>query len=165
MTRVHPYSAEARITMEDPLKPILKGDHILTASWDPGYQVPFAVAGRFDLDGDPYDDLEKLVRMIERNGGKVVAKHDIEGSVVGELDPDIRYLVLGSQPEVTDEFRSNVSQTMGANGQPSGIKINSGNRPEQNASVDGSENQIENHPTGRSCWRVQKARRQYSQIV
>jgi len=103
VTRVDEYRADARITMENPINPILGGDHILTATWDPGFAVPIAVAGNFDLDGDNYDDLEKLVRMIERNGGKVVAKHDLEGNIEGKIDANVRYLVIGDAPVLGGE--------------------------------------------------------------
>ena len=66
---------------ENPVDPILKYDHILTPTWDPGFKLKIALAGRFDLDGDRFDDTEKLVRLIERNGGTVVAKHDEKGNV------------------------------------------------------------------------------------
>ncbi len=98
VTKVFPYRAEARITNEDPTAPILSGDHILTATWDPGYSVPIALCGVFDLDGDIYDDTEKLISMIKRNGGKVVAYHDQDGVVTGKIDSSIRYLVVGDAP-------------------------------------------------------------------
>ena len=99
VTKVFPFRAEARITDEVPTDPILAGDHILTATWDPGFAVSIALAGQFDLDGDIYDDTEKLVSMIERNGGKVVARHDAEGNREGKIDPSIRYLVEGDAPQ------------------------------------------------------------------
>ena len=98
VTKVYPYRAEARIIQENPSNPILTGDHVLTATWDPGYSVPFALAGRFDLDGDIYDDTEKLIQMIKRNGGNVVAYHDEDGNVQGRIDSSVRYLVMGDAP-------------------------------------------------------------------
>ena len=98
VTKVFPFRSEARITDENPNSPILSGDHVLTATWDPGYSVPIALAGVFDLDGDIYDDTEKLIQMIKRNGGKVVAWHDQDGVVQGKLDSSIRYLVVGDAP-------------------------------------------------------------------
>ena len=98
VTKVFQYSSEARITDEDPNSPILSGDHVLTATWDPGYSVPIALAGVFDLDGDIYDDTEKLIQMIKRNGGEVVAWHDQDGVVQGKLDSSVRYLVVGDAP-------------------------------------------------------------------
>lgn len=98
VVKVYPFRAEARITYEDPTNPILPGDHILTATWDPGYSVSVAMAGAFDLDGDIYDDSDKLAQMIKRNGGTVVARHDENGNIEGKLDPTTRYLVIGDLP-------------------------------------------------------------------
>ena len=92
--------AEARVTDEDPNNPILAGDFVLTATWDPGFRVPIALAGRFDLDGDGFDDTDKLVQMIRRNGGTVVARHDSEGTLSGKIDSDTRYLVLGESTDL-----------------------------------------------------------------
>ena len=103
VTRIYPYRAEARITEEDPTNPILSGDHVLTATWDPGNKLKFAVAGAFDLDGDIFDDRDKLIQMIERNGGEVVATHDSEGTIEGKIDPSVRFLVLGKQPTLAED--------------------------------------------------------------
>jgi hypothetical protein len=103
VTRIYPYRAEARITEEDPTNPILSGDHVLTATWDPGNKVKFAVAGAFNLDGDIYDDREKLIKMIERNGGEVVATHDSEGTITGKIDASVRYIVVGTPPTLAED--------------------------------------------------------------
>jgi hypothetical protein len=88
----------ARVTLEDPKNPILTKDFILTATWDPGFSVPIALGGFFDLDKDGISDLEKLKRMIVRNGGRVVAFHDQDGNVTGEIDSSTRFFVLGPSP-------------------------------------------------------------------
>ena len=98
VTKVFPFRAQARITEENRVAPILSGDHVLTATWDPGHSVPFALAGVFDLDGDIYDDTEKLISMIKRNGGDVVAWHDQDGVVTGKIDSSVRFLVVGDSP-------------------------------------------------------------------
>ena len=103
VTRIYPYRAEARITEEDPTNPILSGDHVLTATWDPGNKVKFAVAGAFNLDGDIYDDRDKLIKMIERNGGEVVATHDSEGTITGKIDASVRYIVIGKPPTLAED--------------------------------------------------------------
>ena len=103
VTRIYPYRAEARITEEDPTNPILSGDHVLTATWDPGNKVKFAVAGAFHLDGDIYDDRDKLIKMIERNGGEVVATHDDEGTITGKIDASVRYIVIGKPPTLAED--------------------------------------------------------------
>ncbi len=97
------HQAVARITEDDPQNPILMGDYILTATWDPGYAVPIALVGEFDLDGDGISDTQKLVRMIERNGGRVVAQHDENGKITGQIDSSTRYVVLGEQPKIGPE--------------------------------------------------------------
>ena len=103
VVRVDTFRAEARIISENPVNPILKYDHILTPTWDPGFKLKIALAGRFDLDGDRYDDTEKLVRLIERNGGTVVARHDEKGNVTGEISPEVRYLVKGNEALIGSE--------------------------------------------------------------
>ncbi len=99
--------SEARVTLEDPLQPILQGDYILTATWDPGYRVPIALIGIFDLDDDGNSDRLRLVQMIEKNGGDVVAQHDEDGKVIGKIDAATRFVVLGNSPSGTD-FNPNV---------------------------------------------------------
>ena len=101
--KVFPSRAEARITDEDPTNPILTKDLILTATWDPGFSVPIALAGRFDLDGDIYDDTDKLVQMIKRNGGTVVARHDEQGNIQGKMDANVRYFVKGDAPQAGEQ--------------------------------------------------------------
>lgn len=96
------HQAEGRITMEDPLNPIITGDHILTAAWDPGFAIEFALSGQFDLDNDGNSDLTRLINDIERNGGKVVAYIDENGDVVGSIDAGTRYFVRGESPDPSD---------------------------------------------------------------
>jgi len=96
VVRVGDFRSEARVISQNLVDPILRNDHILTATWDPGFMVKFALAGRFDLDGDRFDDTEKLIRMIERNGGEVVVSHDLKGKITGEMSPEVRYLVKGN---------------------------------------------------------------------
>ena len=99
------HQAEGRITMEDPLNPIIKGDHILTAVWDPGFAIEIALSGRFDLDYDGNSDLARLINDVERNGGKVVAHIDENGEIVGEINAGTRYFVTGQVPDPSD-FRN-----------------------------------------------------------
>ena len=93
-----PHQSEARITFENPVNPILEKDVILNAVWDPGYNVPIAIAGLFDIDFDGNDDRDRLVQMVIRNGGKVVATHDKDGKIAGEIDSSTRYFVVGNSP-------------------------------------------------------------------
>ena len=91
-------SAEAKITSENPLNPILQNDYVLSPTWDPGYSTPIALAGVFDLDDDGFSDSNKLRQMVKLNGGNVKVFHDEQGNITGTIDPSIRYLVLGSAP-------------------------------------------------------------------
>ena len=119
------HQSEARITLEDPLNPILAKDFVLTATWDPGYSVPIALVGLFDMDGDGSSDRLRLVQMIENNGGRVVAMNDERGKVIGKIDATTRYAVMGNSPdpstensgaiysainELTDQAKSNTVQ-------------------------------------------------------
>ena len=91
-------AAEAKITEQNPLNPILEGDHVLSPVWDPGFSTPMALAGEFDLDNDGIADNSKLRQMIKLNGGTVKVYHDESGNITGKIDPTIRYLVLGAAP-------------------------------------------------------------------
>lgn len=93
-----PHQARARVTSEIIINPILEDDHIVTPTWDPGWQVPIALVGMFDLDGDQSSDRQLLIRQIENNGGKVVAYHDDDGNITGKIDASTRYVVLGEAP-------------------------------------------------------------------
>ena len=114
VVQVGSFDAEARITDENPVDPILKGDHILNPVWDPGFSLKLALAGRFDLDGDRYDDTEKLIRIIERNGGTVVAKHDDKGNVTGKISPEVRYLVKGNEELINGDDDPNAGKILNA---------------------------------------------------
>jgi len=100
VTRVTgPHTAVARITEESTVHPPTRGDYIVTPTWDPGFNVPIALAGVFDLDLDGHSDRLQFVRMIENNGGRVVAQHDEDGNILGEIDASTRYLVMGAAPD------------------------------------------------------------------
>lgn len=90
--------SKARVTFENPEDPILAEDKILSATFDRGDRVKIALGGFFDIDNDGRSDLQKLKRDIEHNGGRVVAFHDENGNITGEIDSTTRYFVLGSAP-------------------------------------------------------------------
>ena len=90
--------SRGRITDTDPLNPILTGDIVLSATFDRGDTVAVALGGFFDLDNDGISDVEKLKRMIVRNGGRVVASHDEDGNISGQIDSTTRFFVLGPAP-------------------------------------------------------------------
>ncbi len=97
-----PHQAKARILDQDHVNPILTGDQVVTPTWDRGYAVPVALAGRFDLDGDGNSDLERLISIIRLNNGRVVAYHDENGKIFGEITKDTRYLVVGGSTRASN---------------------------------------------------------------
>ena len=96
-----PHLAEARITKDTHTRPLMEGDKVYSQVWNPGRQVGFALAGVLDMDGDGKDDIGELKSVIVLNNGKVDAEPGEDGSVVGEMTVDTRYLVLGEFPEAT----------------------------------------------------------------
>jgi hypothetical protein len=112
VTRVWDHQAEARITNEDPLKPILEGDQLINPVWDPGYSVPIALAGVFDLDSDGFDDRDRLIQLIQQNGGTVVSYHDSEGNIVGEVNSATRWFVMGDSPAMDTDVNPEVIRAM-----------------------------------------------------
>lgn len=95
-----PHSAEARIVSQNERDPILPSDQIVTATWEPGgYQVPVAIAGLIDLDGDGQSDLERLKGFILKNQGVLAAVVDENGDIQGKIDLNTRYLIVGDEPQ------------------------------------------------------------------
>jgi len=86
----------------DLVRKFVPKDHVLgsalEATFKRGETVTIALGGFFDLDGDGVSDLEKLKKMIARNGGRVVASHDADGNVTGKIDSSTRFFVLGPTP-------------------------------------------------------------------
>ena len=100
-----PHQAEARIVSSSLADPILEGDEIYTPNFTPRRPIKFALAGVFDLDEDGKRSLEELKKdqsrfkgILERKGNSVSAQFMPDGSEDGELDPSIRYLVIGDLP-------------------------------------------------------------------
>lgn len=102
------HMAEARITDDSITDPIMPGDKIDTALWNPGEQLHFALAGLMDVNGDGRNDLETVKNLITMNNGVVDSWEDEQGHVHGLSDMSIntRYLVLGAEQKV----QKNVSQ-------------------------------------------------------
>ncbi len=112
VTRVFEKSAEARIRQEDPLNPVLIDDVVVNPVWDPGHSVRVAIAGVFDLDHDGFDDRDRLIRMIQQNGGTVVAFNDSEGNISGEIDSSTRYFVLGDPPKMDNDTNPEINRAI-----------------------------------------------------
>ena len=94
-----PHMAEARITDDKAIRPLMEGDKVYSQVWNRGRQIGFAITGIVDLDGDGTGDIDQLKRIIQLNNGKVDAVPGENGDIEGEMTVDTRYLILGKHPE------------------------------------------------------------------
>ncbi len=95
--------AECRILEDTPRNPILPNDVIHTPAWSPGQAIHFALVGNMDLDGDGRSDREAIKNIITLNGGIIDAELMDNGTRVGSMSVNTRYVVLGEKPtESTD---------------------------------------------------------------
>jgi hypothetical protein len=101
-------SSTAKVTRRVKGRPILAGNIIANAVYDPDYQFKFLVHGVFDLDRNgksTEQEAEYLRERIERWGGVVVRGNDIPG--------DLDFLVLGETPNTPIQpFNSGSTQAM-----------------------------------------------------
>jgi len=90
--------AEARIVRDAAADPILPGDQVFSPAWRPGRKVRFALAGKFDIDGDRRSDRDLIRNLITMSGAVIDAEIHDDGTVEGELSTSTRYLVRGDRP-------------------------------------------------------------------
>lgn len=90
--------AEATILEDELTDPILPGDKIFTPLWHRGRNEHFALVGFMDIDNDEVDDREKIKDMIAINGGTVDAELTATGELLGKMDLNTRYIVVGDEP-------------------------------------------------------------------
>ncbi len=105
---INAHMAEARITNDDPTKPLLPGDKIYSQVWDRGRKVGFAITGFIDFDNDGKSDLKQLQDIIKINRGRVDSVLSDEGKVEGKMSVHTRYLILGEysdDPIKSDKIR------------------------------------------------------------
>ncbi len=95
------HMAEARITDDIAIRPLMEGDKIYSQVWNRGRQVGFAITGTIDLDGDGRSDLDQLRKIIVLNNGKVDAAPGKNGQIEGRMTAATRYLILGEHPETS----------------------------------------------------------------
>jgi len=103
---IGPHLAQARLTSvrDEKKDPILRGDFIFNASWDPNRRKQVALAGLPDLGTDGADNTEDFRRLLARQRVDLVAwvdsKDEKEPKIKtsGEgLSKDTEYLVLGEK--------------------------------------------------------------------
>jgi len=106
-------TAEARVTEDILVNPILKGDIIYTPVWNPGQHIHVALSSGLDLDGDNIPDPNRIIMLIKQGGGEVDAYiDDLTGELinengkmvretflVGAINDETRYLVIGKTPD------------------------------------------------------------------
>ncbi|MGB1925000.1 MAG: hypothetical protein ACPHL6_00630 [Rubripirellula sp.] len=109
-----PHLAQGRVVARpDISSPIIPGDKIFSPFWAPGRTVKIAIAGDIDIDGDGRNDNAAIKGQILAAGAEVTAEISSTGAVTGKLDPTIRFLVVGQDPDATDDQNAAVIRTMG----------------------------------------------------
>ncbi len=86
-------TSKCKITRSIPGRPLVRGDIIANAVYDPDHVFRFLVYGKFDVDGDrkpSEDEAEFLRSTIIDWGGNVVTGDQLPG--------DLDFLVLGTEP-------------------------------------------------------------------
>lgn len=93
VTRIGDDSSSVRILREARGNPIVPGDVLANAVYDPNKSYSFVVAGEFDLNGDGVGaDFERdQIRAIIQNWG---------GEITADLEGDTDFLVLGARPNL-----------------------------------------------------------------
>ena len=106
-------TAEARVTEDILVNPIIPGDKIYTPVWKPGQKIRLALSSNLDLDGDEISDPHKVITLIQMCGGEIDAYIDDltgdminengkmvrEAFLVGQIGDETRYLVTGGKPD------------------------------------------------------------------
>ncbi len=95
-------TSTARITRAAPGRPVVKGNVIANAVYDPKYRFRFLAHGKFDVNGDgrPTEAGADFVRSrIIEWGGEVVDGDELTG--------DLDFLVLGEQPPIPPPLPQN----------------------------------------------------------
>lgn len=95
VVRVADSTATARITRGTTARPVVKGDVLVNAVYQPGMKYKFLVFGKFDIDNDgrPTTDEADFVRSrIGEWGGEVIDGDQLSG--------DLDFVVLGQQPPI-----------------------------------------------------------------
>lgn len=98
---IGPHLSQARVVRDPELgNPLIPGDKVYSPFWSPGRTVKIALAGVIDIDGDGRPDNEAIKGQIYAAGAEVAAELTPDGVLNGELTPDVRFLVVGDEPEV-----------------------------------------------------------------
>lgn len=109
-----PHLAQGRVVARpDISSPIIPGDKIFSPFWAPGRTVKIALAGNIDIDGDGRNDNAAIKGQILAAGAEVTAEISSTGAVTGKLDPTIRFLVVGQDPDASNDQNAAAIATLG----------------------------------------------------
>jgi hypothetical protein len=86
--------SEARILEDNLTDPLIPGDKVYTALWDPGRIERFYLAGRMNVSGSG-DGMAELRSIVTLSGGSVDGELSDKGDQTGTMTAETRYLVLG----------------------------------------------------------------------
>lgn len=79
-------------------------------TWTPGEKIKYAIAGKCDIDGDGSNDMQRLLNYIRMHGDE--APTYLDGTrQVGEISPNVRFLVLGEMPSEDDKAGTNAMES------------------------------------------------------
>jgi hypothetical protein len=113
-----PHLAKARVTgvTSGTRDPLMAGDQLYNASYNPNLREHVAVIGTIDLTGDGSDDSAEFVRNLEQQGVIVDAYLDPkDGSLKGKgLGEETNYLIVGGPNQYNDkiiELRAQAAKT------------------------------------------------------
>ncbi|MCE9568298.1 MAG: hypothetical protein K8U57_40375 [Planctomycetes bacterium] len=98
---VGPHLARCRVTQEfDPIRDgAAPGDLLYNSVWRKGTADHIALVGIFDINGDGTDDIEAVIRDMNRMGVPVDAFYDLkQRKWIGQINEQTRYLVEGWYP-------------------------------------------------------------------
>jgi len=107
VTKVGETTSTCKVTRSIPGRPVVRGDVIANAVYDPDYKFKFLVHGKFDTNGDgrPTESEAEFLRSVVVDwGGTVVTGNQIPG--------DLDFLVLGAQPPMPPPLPSDASAAM-----------------------------------------------------
>ena len=93
VVKVNDTTSVAKVTRSSPGQPVIRGDVVANAVYDPTQEYKFLIHGKYDVDGDgkPTETEAEYLRSLVMQWGGIVVSGD---SLPGDLD----FLVLGAQP-------------------------------------------------------------------
>lgn len=100
VTKVSETTSTCKITRSTPGQPIVRGDVLANAIYDPTHKFKFAIHGKFDIDSDgkPTEAEADFLRSLVMQWGGAVVEIDSTSAQEITLPGDLDFLVLGVDP-------------------------------------------------------------------